>query len=41
MYVIILTKIGLGYISGEFFPNSSGHPETNQQKLSDLIGEKF
>jgi hypothetical protein len=25
-YVFISTKLGLGYILGEFFTNSSGHP---------------
>jgi hypothetical protein len=27
-YVFILAKNGLGYILGDFFTNSSGHPET-------------
>jgi hypothetical protein len=27
IYAIILTKRGLGYILGEFFANSSGHPD--------------
>jgi hypothetical protein len=26
VYALILTKPGLGYILGEFFTNSSGHP---------------
>jgi hypothetical protein len=26
-YVLILTKNGLGYILGDFFTNSSGHPD--------------
>jgi hypothetical protein len=26
-YVLILTKNGLGYILGDFFKNSSGHPD--------------
>jgi hypothetical protein len=26
MYVILLTKIGLGEILGDFFTNASGHP---------------
>jgi hypothetical protein len=25
-YVLIMTKIGLGYILGDFFTNASGHP---------------
>jgi hypothetical protein len=30
-YVFILTKIGFGYISGDFFENSSGHPDCWRQ----------
>jgi hypothetical protein len=26
MYVLILTKIGLGYILGDFLTNLTGHP---------------
>jgi hypothetical protein len=26
-YILTLTKNGLGYILGDFFPNSSGHPD--------------
>jgi hypothetical protein len=31
MYVFIFTKNGLGYILGDFFTNSSGHPELLHQ----------
>jgi hypothetical protein len=29
-YAVILTKNGLGHILGDFFKNSSGHPDRNQ-----------
>jgi hypothetical protein len=40
-YVFFLTKNGLGYISGDFFANSSGHPDARHryalmEKLTSL-----
>jgi hypothetical protein len=34
VYVLILTKYGLGYILGDFFTLSSGHPESNPTTMS-------
>jgi hypothetical protein len=37
-FILILAKNGLGYIFGDFFTISSGHPESNTFFWSQLIG---
>jgi hypothetical protein len=36
-HVLILTKDGLGYISGDFFANPSGHPGSYQSKKDEVL----
>jgi hypothetical protein len=37
MYVLVLTKNGLGYVLGEFFLKSSGHPDAIDKKMGWAI----
>jgi hypothetical protein len=37
-YSLILTKIGLGYILGDFVTNSSGHPDRWQPLGQNSLG---
>jgi hypothetical protein len=31
--ILILTKTGLAYVLGDYFPNSSGHPESESRAM--------
>jgi hypothetical protein len=32
IYALVMTKYGLGYVLGDFFANSSGHPVQNSHE---------